>query len=218
MRSYNSIRFILEHSVFTFDKKFFNQMHETTMGTRFAPQYANIFRHRFEQDFFAAQNLEPTLYTRYTDDNFFLWTHSKESLKRLHSDINKFHPTIRLTMDYSSDLFRDATVKIRNDLLRRQTPDMSDRVPFIVQYFTRAEKLCHALHCLKHIIDDDEHLINIFPTPSLFTFKQPPNLKQTIGHSKLPSLWDNIDHSTTQPCHGNLCKTCQIIDMDATIT
>eukprot|EP00061_Rhincodon_typus_P006480 g27166.t1 len=45
-----------------------------------------------------------------------------------------------------------------------------------------------------------------------------PNLKQTIVRSKLPSLQDNIDHNTTQPFHGNLCKTCQIIDMNATIT
>eukprot|EP00061_Rhincodon_typus_P002745 g18350.t1 len=48
--------------------------------------------------------------------------------------------------------------------------------------------------------------------------KQPPNHKQTIACSKLPSLQDNIDHNTIQPCHGNLCKTCQIIDMGTTIT
>eukprot|EP00061_Rhincodon_typus_P009398 g32877.t1 len=40
------------------------------------------------------------------------------------------------------------------------------------------------------------------------------------GHlkSKLPSLQDNINYNTTQPCHGNVCKTCQIISMDTTIT
>eukprot|EP00061_Rhincodon_typus_P007584 g29426.t1 len=81
-----------------------------------------------------------------------------------------------------------------NDLLKRQTQDMTDRVPFIIHYFPRVEKLHHVLHLLL------------------------PNLKQAIVHKILPSLQDNIDHNTTQPCHGNLCKTCQIIDLDTTIT
>eukprot|EP00061_Rhincodon_typus_P005106 g24200.t1 len=67
-------------------------------------------------------------------------------------------------------------------------------------------------------IDVDEHLTKIQPTPPLLTLKQPPNLKQTIFRSKLPSLQDNIDHNTIQPCHDSLCKTCQISDMDTTIT
>ncbi|XP_072332649.1 uncharacterized protein [Scyliorhinus torazame] len=76
------ICFILDHNVFTFDK-FFIQTHGTAMGTKFAPQYANIFMHKFEQDLLTAQDLQPTLYTRYIDDIFFLWTHGEESLKRL---------------------------------------------------------------------------------------------------------------------------------------
>eukprot|EP00061_Rhincodon_typus_P004541 g22841.t1 len=95
---------------------------------------------------------------------------------------------------------------------------MTDRVPFIILYFPDTEKLHHVLCSLQHIIEDDEQLAKIFPTPPLLTFKQPPNLKFTIVRSKLPSLQDNIDHDTTQLCHGNLCKTCQIFDMDTTIT
>eukprot|EP00061_Rhincodon_typus_P005892 g25956.t1 len=95
---------------------------------------------------------------------------------------------------------------------------MTDGVPFVIQYFPGAEKLRHVLCSLQHIINDDEHLTKIFPTPPLLAFKQPPNLKQTIVCCKLPNLQDNINHYTTQPCHGNLCKTCQIIGMGTTIT
>eukprot|EP00061_Rhincodon_typus_P017951 g46901.t1 len=95
---------------------------------------------------------------------------------------------------------------------------MSNRVHFIVQHFPGAEKLCHDLRNLQHIIDDNELLIKIFLTPPLLTFKQMPNLKQTIVRSKLPSLQDNIEHNTIQPCYGKLCKPCQILDMDTTIT
>eukprot|EP00061_Rhincodon_typus_P010788 g35336.t1 len=147
------VRFILDHNIFTFDNQFFIQTHGTAMGTRYAPQYANIFMH-------------------------------------------------------------SATAKNGNDLLRRQTRDMSDRVSFIVQYIPRTEKLHHVLHSLQHIIDDDEHLAKIFPMSPLLAFKQSPNLKQTIVCSKLPAF---SDHNTIQPCHGNLCKTCQIFDMDTTI-
>eukprot|EP00061_Rhincodon_typus_P011952 g37336.t1 len=95
---------------------------------------------------------------------------------------------------------------------------MTDRVPFVVQYVPRADKLSHVLRSLQHDIDDYEHLAKIFPRPPLPAFKQPPNLKQTIVRSKLPSLQDDIDHNTMQPRQDNLCKTCQIIDMDTTIT
>eukprot|EP00061_Rhincodon_typus_P003476 g20186.t1 len=109
--------------------------------------------------------------------------------------------------------FHQATAKNRHDIFK-------DRhgIWDIVQYFPGAEKLHHVLRSLQHIINDDELLTKIFPTPPLLAFKQPPNLKQAIVCRKLPSLQDNIDHNTTQPCHGNLCKTCQIIDMNTTIT
>eukprot|EP00061_Rhincodon_typus_P004337 g22331.t1 len=46
------IRFILDHIFFTCNK-FFIQTHGTAVGTKHAPQYANIFMHNFKQDFFA---------------------------------------------------------------------------------------------------------------------------------------------------------------------
>eukprot|EP00061_Rhincodon_typus_P007729 g29716.t1 len=112
--------------------------------------------------------------------------------------------------------FRCATVKNRNDFLR--TRDTSNRVSFIIQYFPGVEKLHRVLCSLEHIVEDDEHLTKIFRMPPFLAFKQPPNLKQTIVHRKLPSLQNNIDHNTIQPCYGKLCKTCQIFDMDTTIT
>eukprot|EP00061_Rhincodon_typus_P001375 g14624.t1 len=103
--------------------------------------------------------------------------------------------------------FRYAIAKKHNDLLRNQTWDTTNRVPFVVQYFPGAEKLHHVLRSLQHVIDDDKHLTKIIPMPPLLTFKQPPNLKQAIVRSKLSSLQDNIKHNATQPCHSKLCKT-----------
>eukprot|EP00061_Rhincodon_typus_P004320 g22293.t1 len=41
--------------------------------------------------------------------------------------------------------FQWATAKNRNDVLRKQKRDMTDRVLFIIQYFTGVEKLRHVL-------------------------------------------------------------------------
>jgi len=76
---------------------------------------------------------------------------------------------------------RRATTKKRTDLLRRQTRDTADRVPFVVHYFPGVEKLHHLLRSLRHVIDDDEHLAKAIPTPPLLTFKQLPNLKQPLS-------------------------------------
>eukprot|EP00061_Rhincodon_typus_P011467 g36497.t1 len=122
------ISFILKHNVFTFNNQPFIQTHGTALRTKFAPQYANIFMHKFKQDFFAAQDLQPMLYTRYSNNTFFLWT------------------------------------------------------------LLSLERRNHTMFS------------------AVFTM------------SKLPSLQDNIDHNTTEPCHGNLYKTHQITDMDTTIT
>ena len=51
------------------------------MGSKFAPQYANLFMHHFETDFFTTQTLQPAFYTRYIDDIFLLWPHGENSLK-----------------------------------------------------------------------------------------------------------------------------------------
>eukprot|EP00061_Rhincodon_typus_P013596 g40063.t1 len=96
--------------------------------------------------------------------------------------------------------FSCATAKNRDNLLRRQTQDMTDRAPFVIQYFLGVEKLRHVFCSTQHIIEDDKHLTKIFPTPPLLTFKQLSNLKLTIIHSKLPSFQGNINH-TIQPCH-----------------
>ena len=88
--------------------------------------------HRFEQDLFTAQDFQPMLYTRYIDDIFFLWTHGEQSLKQLHDDINKFHPTIRLTMDYSPEsvAFLDTSISMKEghlstSLYRKPTDNLT---------------------------------------------------------------------------------------------
>ncbi|CAM4681193.1 unnamed protein product [Caretta caretta] len=86
------------------------------MGTRMAPQYANIFMADLEQRFLSSRPLKPLLYLRYIDDIFIIWTHGKEALEEFHHDFNNFHPTTNLSLVQSTQEihFLDTTVLINN--------------------------------------------------------------------------------------------------------
>ena len=56
----------------------------TSMGTPMAPNYANLFMAKFENDvitsFYEKSGLKPYVWFRYIDDIFFVWTHGSDSL------------------------------------------------------------------------------------------------------------------------------------------
>ncbi|CAM5179343.1 unnamed protein product [Eretmochelys imbricata] len=92
------------------------QISGTAMGTRVAPQYANIFMDDLEQRFLSSRPLTPLFYLHYIDDIFIIWTHGKEALEEFHHDFNNFHPTINLSLVQSTQEihFLDTTVLISN--------------------------------------------------------------------------------------------------------
>ncbi|CAM4539466.1 unnamed protein product [Lepidochelys kempii] len=108
--------FVLNHNYFTFGDNVYLQISGTAMGTRMAPQYANIFMADLEQRFLSSRPLKPLLYLRYIDDIFIIWTHGKEALEEFHHDFNNFHPTINLSLVQSTQEihFLDTTVLINN--------------------------------------------------------------------------------------------------------
>ena len=73
-------------------------------------------------------DLKPYIWWRYIDDIFLIWEHGEESLKLFLEKINKIHPTIKFTADwsYSSVNFLDVKVimkdgKIITDLYVKPT-------------------------------------------------------------------------------------------------
>ncbi|CAM2119844.1 unnamed protein product [Caretta caretta] len=108
--------FVLTHNHFTFWDNVYLQVSGTAMGTRMAPQYANIFTADLEQRFLSSHPLMPLLYLCYIDDIFIICTHGKEALEEFHHDFNNFHPTINLSLDQSTQEihFLDTTVLISN--------------------------------------------------------------------------------------------------------
>ena len=83
----NIILFVLKNNVFKFASCFYKQIMGTAMGTRMAPNYANLFMTQVEtdmlNDYEAENGLRPIIWLRYIDDIFFLWTYDEQSLKDL---------------------------------------------------------------------------------------------------------------------------------------
>ena len=124
--------FILTHNYFSFQDEIDLRLTGMAMGTRMAPQYANLFMSRLEQDFLDTCTLKPLCYLRYIDDIFFIWPHGEESLINFHRNFTDFHPTIDLKMEYSTESvnFLDMLVSISGDTLhtslyRKPTDNLS---------------------------------------------------------------------------------------------
>ncbi|CAJ0943542.1 unnamed protein product [Ranitomeya imitator] len=61
------IKFILTHNYFEFDSKIYLQETGTAMGSKMAPQYANLFMAKLESDFLFSRPIRPLAYYRYID-------------------------------------------------------------------------------------------------------------------------------------------------------
>ena len=113
------LKFILENNYFTFDDKFYLQIHGTAMGTPFAPNYANIFMTKIENQILhnAGHYKTPLLWKRFIDDIFIIWPHSEVELLQFLNHINTMHPTIQFEMEHSKNQvhFLDTTTFINKE-------------------------------------------------------------------------------------------------------
>ncbi len=95
--------FILKQNYFTFNNEYYLQTHGTSMGSPFAPSYANIFMGEIEKSILdvTTHREQPTLWLRFIDDIFMIWGHGENSLRDFHQFINSIHATIKFEMSYS---------------------------------------------------------------------------------------------------------------------
>ena len=70
-----------------------------------------------EDEILREVELKPYPWWRYIDDIFFIWEHGEEKLKEFIDVLNKKHPTIKFTAEWSKTQinFLDSTVSLEND-------------------------------------------------------------------------------------------------------
>ena len=89
---------ILNNNFSEIGEEVYHQLLETSIGTKFAPTYANLFMALLEKKIFENTNFKPLLWLRYLDRIFCIWTEGLERLQECYQYINLFHPTIKFTM------------------------------------------------------------------------------------------------------------------------
>ena len=77
------------------------QLRGIAIGTKFAPPYSILFMTKLEEEILREVELKPYLWWRYIDDIFFIWEHGEEKLKEFIDVLNKKHPTIKFTAEWS---------------------------------------------------------------------------------------------------------------------
>ena len=137
------LKLVMECNIFKFNEEFWIQLIGTSMGTRVAPTYANIFMGKLEKFMLekCPESLKPCLHTwrRFIDDIFLIWIGTDQQFDEFFSFLNNFHQTIKFddpqhhTEDNSCD-FLDLHIsikdgKIETDLYRKETSKPTALLP-----------------------------------------------------------------------------------------
>ena len=117
------LSFVLKYNCFNFGDLFFLQVHGIAMGTKLAPNYANLFMADFENKFVFNYPIQPTYYRRYIDDIFFIWEYSTTELQQFIDHLNSRHPTIKFTQTISDKqiTYLDLDIYINETRLHTKT-------------------------------------------------------------------------------------------------
>ena len=107
------LELVLTKNNFGFNGKNYLQIGGTAMGTKVAPSYANLFMGELEKNILECSPKEPLLWKRFIDDIFMIWTYSQKELHTFLEYLNRFHHSIKFTMEYSDKqiVFLDTIVK-----------------------------------------------------------------------------------------------------------
>ena len=94
------------------------------MGTKCAPNYANLFMGVFEQNhIYNRIKNKSMLYLRFIDDIFFIWTSTEKELQQFIKEINQVHESIKFTAEFSRKEinFLDTTIYKRGNHLHTKS-------------------------------------------------------------------------------------------------
>ena len=84
---------VLKNNVFEHNLRYFKQLQETAIGTKFAPTYAILFMGYLEDKILNSFVEKPLVWWRYIDDIFMIWQHGEEKPKEFLKILNSCHPT-----------------------------------------------------------------------------------------------------------------------------
>ena len=95
-------------------------MQGTAVGTKLTPLYSILFMDELEEEILKEVEWKPCLWWWYIDDIFFILEHGEEKLKEFIDVLNKKHPTITFTAEWSKTQINclDVTVYLENGKIK----------------------------------------------------------------------------------------------------
>jgi sugar-specific transcriptional regulator TrmB len=88
---------------FRFQNKIYKQIDGVAMGNPLAPIIADLWMQKIEQKLTKFSTNKPTIWLRYVDDIYCLFTISRTKIHEFHSRINKWHKNLKLTLVFESN-------------------------------------------------------------------------------------------------------------------
>ena len=79
----------------------YHQLLGIEIGTKFTPNYTNIFMAALEENLFKELKFKAYIWLLYLDDIFCIWTEGLEKLKEFLNFLDEFYPSLKFNMDYS---------------------------------------------------------------------------------------------------------------------
>ena len=148
---------VIKNNIFKFGKKRLKQKRRTAVGKKFAPPYSILFMAELEEEILRKAEYKPYLMWRYFDNILFLWKYGEEKLKFFINDINKMHPIIKFTADWSktSINFLDVTVSIAERVIET---DLYVKPTESYQYLLPSS--CHPFYYKKGIPHSQALILN----------------------------------------------------------
>ena len=110
---------VLKNNMFEFNGRFYHQTIGTAIGTKCAPQYSILFLADLEEKLLRSYDCKPSVWWRYIDDVFLIWTHGEEELQKFIDYLNASHHSIKFTAEWSKESinFLDTRVIKKDDTL-----------------------------------------------------------------------------------------------------
>ena len=120
---------IPQENSFKFTNKHFLQPNGTTMGTKAAVGFVNIFMAKIENQILQQSKHKPPEWVRFIDDIASFWDVSVDEVKQFIEEANRFHPTIKFTasISYTEATFLDTTIYKGNHFKQQGILDVQTR-------------------------------------------------------------------------------------------
>ena len=94
---------VLKNNMFEFNGRFYHQIRGTAIGTKCAPPHSILFLADLEEKLLHSYDFKPSVWWRYIDDVFLIWTHGEEELQKFVDCLNASHHPIKFTAEWSKE-------------------------------------------------------------------------------------------------------------------